>query len=153
MPGTGIAKPTSQVAKRGDTVKQCSVLVINTDGRKTPHRQALEKIGFRVIETGEWPADEMVRTFEVVIVFLRHMETVGMVAARMRAKPHFGHRVLIGVAPGTVSSEERRAATGNGFDDVVSVSRDSRVIIARILRRLRERPEHRCFLPDRRSAA
>ena len=44
-------------------------------------------------ETQEWPDDDMVKVFEVVIVLLRHMEKVAMLAARMRAKPHFGPRV------------------------------------------------------------
>lgn len=129
-------------------MKQCAVLVINITGRDTRYRLSLEKAGFRAVETGEWPSDEMIRTFEVVIVLLRRMETVSMLAARLRAKPHFGRRVLIAVAPGVASPDERRAAIGCGFDDVVNESSDSRLLIARILRQLRARPEHRCFLPD-----
>jgi DNA-binding response OmpR family regulator len=131
-----------------EAVKQCAVLVINTDGREDPYRSTLQKVGFRVVETAEWPADEVIRGFEVVIVLLRRMEAVSMLAARLRAKPHFGQRVLIAVAPGPTTPEERRAGIGCGFDDVVSESRDARLLIARILRQLRARPEHRCFLPD-----
>jgi hypothetical protein len=133
-------------------VKQCSILIV-TSGTDTSHRPALERIGFKVSETCEWPDDDMIPAFEVVIVFLRNMQTAGMLAARMRAKPHFGHRVLIAVGPATASDDERRSAVGNGFDDVVGDSRDSRQLIARIFRRLRLRPEHRCFLPDRRRRA
>ena len=79
----------------------------------------------------------MVKVFEVVIVLLRHMEKVAMLAARMRAKPHFGLRVLIAVVPATASADERRAAVGSGFDDAVNESRDARQLVARILRRLR----------------
>lgn len=129
-------------------MKQCAVLVISTDGRETPHRTALEKVGFRVVETGEWPADDMVRGFEVVVLLLRHMESVSMLGARLRAKPHFGQRVLIAVVPDGTSPEERRVAVDSGFDDAISDSQNSRVLIARILRQLRARPEHRCFLPD-----
>ena len=133
-------------------MKQCSILIVNS-GTETSHRQALERIGFKVSETCEWPDDDMIPAFEVVIVLLRHMQTAGMLAARMRAKPHFGHRVLIAVVPATASADERRSAVGNGFDDVVGDSRDSRQLIARIFRRLRLRPEHRCFLPDRKQRA
>ena len=133
-------------------MKQCSVLIVNC-GEEAPYRQGLERIGFRVSETCEWPADEVVRTCEVVIVLFRHLQTITMLAARMRAKPHFGHRVLIAVVPSTASAEERRTAIGSGFDDVVSESKDARLLIARILRQLRSRPEHRCFLPDRRRRA
>jgi hypothetical protein len=134
-------------------VKQCAVLVINTGVAETPYRLPLEKVGFRVAETREWPSDEMIRPFQVVIVFLRDMETVSMLAARLRAKPHFGQRVLLAIAPNSSSTVERRAAIGSGFDDLLTASQDSRVLIARILKRLRARPEHRCFLPERRRPA
>jgi DNA-binding response OmpR family regulator len=140
--------------ERSEAVKQCSVLIINRDRGETAHRQALESRGFLVVETREWPDDEMVRRYEVVIVVLRQMETLGMLAARMRAKPRFGHRVLIGVSSETPTADERRNAIDAGFDDVIAESGDSRTLIARILQRLRARPEHRCLLPERgRSAA
>lgn len=129
-------------------MKQCAALVININGRETPHRAALEKVGFRVVETGDWPADGLVREFEVVIVLLSHMESVSMLGARLRAKPHFGQRVLIAVVPDAASTEQRRTAVDSGFDDVVSDAQNSRVLLARILRHLRARPEHRCFLPE-----
>jgi hypothetical protein len=72
-------------------VKQCSVLVVNCDHRKTAHREALERTGFRVVETREWPDDEMgarVRSGNSRAAPSR-METMGMLAARMRAKPRF----------------------------------------------------------------
>ena len=136
-----------------EAVQQCSVLIINCDRRETTHRQALESRGFLVVETREWPDDEVVRRYEVVIVVLRQMATMGMLAARMRAKPRFGHRVLIGVSPDTPTDDERRNAIGAGFDDVIAGSDDSRTLIARILQRLRALPEHRCLLPDRRRSA
>lgn len=129
-------------------MKKCSVLVINISARQTPHRLTLEKVGFRVVETRDWPPDEIIPEFEVVIVILRHMQAVSMLAARLRAKPHFGRRILIAVAPQLTPPEERRAAIGCGFDDVVSEGTDSRQLVARVLRKLRARPEHRCFLPD-----
>jgi hypothetical protein len=75
-----------------------------------------------------------------------------MLAARMRAKPRFGRRILIAIAP-AVSAVERRTAIGAGFDDVIAESGGARVLIARILRILRSRPEHRCFLPELRRPA
>jgi hypothetical protein len=134
-------------------VKQCSVLIVNCDHQETTHRQALESRGFLVVETREWPDDGVVHAYEVVIVVLRHMESTGMLAARMRAKPRFGHRVLIGISPGTPTSDDRRNAIAAGFDDVIAESGGSRALIARILQRLRARPEHRCLLPDRKRSA
>jgi DNA-binding response OmpR family regulator len=129
-------------------VKQCAVLVINISGTETLYRLPLEQVGFRVVETGEWPGDEMIRAFEVVIVLLRDMKNISMMAARLRAKPYFGQRVLIAVAMDSSSIEERRTLIGCGFDDVLNESHEPRVVIARILRQLRARPEHRCFLPE-----
>ena len=129
-------------------MKQCAVLVINTDRRESVISATLEKVGFRVVQTAEWPADEVIRGFEVVIVLLRPMQAVSMLGPRLRAKPHFGQRVLIAVTPEPPSPQERRAGIGCGFDDVVGESRDARLLVARILRQLRARPEHRCFLPD-----
>jgi CheY-like chemotaxis protein len=129
-------------------VKQCSVLVVTCGGRETSHAEALQRRGFRVTATSEWPADSVVIEFEVVIVVVRQMETVCMLAARMRAKPRFGRRVLIGINHTAPSAEERRNAIVAGFDDLVPESRDSRILIARILRQLRARPEHQCYLPD-----
>jgi hypothetical protein len=133
-------------------VKQCAVLVVNCSGREITHSQALQRRGFRVVETAQWPADDVVTEYEVVVVVLREMDIISVVAARMRAKPRFGNRVLIGVTR-MPSAAERRLAIVSGFDDIVGESHDSRILIARILQRLRVRPEHRCLLPERKRPA
>jgi hypothetical protein len=79
-----------------------------------------------------------------------------MLAARLRAKPHFGRRALIALVDPDTPVHDRRSAEASGFDDVVNDCCDSRQLVARILRRLRARPELRCVLPpafSRRSAA
>jgi hypothetical protein len=134
-------------------VKQCAVLMVNCSGRETTHSQALQQRGFRVVETAEWPADEVVTEYEVVVIVLREMDIISVVANRMRAKPRFGNRVLIGVTRMTPAAAERRLAIVSGFDDLVGESHDSRILIARILQRLRERPEHRCLVPERKRPA
>jgi hypothetical protein len=110
-------------------------------------------MGFQVTATEEWPANDLVRAYEIVIVVLRHMVNASMLAARLRAKPHFGKRVMIAVVPSSATLDERRIAIGSGFDDVATDSEDSRTLIARVLRALRARPEYRCFLPDRKRPA
>ena len=129
-------------------MKQCAVLVINTDGRESIIRATLEKVGFHVVQTAEWPADEVIRGFEVVIVLLRADAGGFHARATPPRKTAFGQRVLIAVTPEPTSPQERRAGIGCGFDDVVGESRDARLLVARIIRQLRARPEHRCFLPD-----
>jgi DNA-binding response OmpR family regulator len=128
-------------------VKQCSLLIVNCHGCDSPHKEALEQRGFRVTELKEWPPDDVVLDSQVVLIVLRHLDRICMLAARMRAKPRFGRRILIALAP-TVSAADRRTAIGAGFDDVIGESSSPRVLIARILRYLRNRPEHRCFLPE-----
>jgi hypothetical protein len=123
------------------------LLIVNCSDRETLYRADLERRGFRVNELNEWPADEAVRDAQVVIVVLTRFDAVGMLAARMRAKPRFGRRILIALVP-AVTAADRRLAILAGFDDVVGESAGARVLIARILRVLRIRPEHRCFLPD-----
>src|SRR5262245_3590899 len=133
--------------------KQCSVLVVNGTGREMAHSQSLQLSGFRVVELSQWPADEVVLEHEVVIIVLRKMDSVAVTAARMRAKPRFGNRVLIGVTESAPSAGERRHGILAGYDDLIGESRDSRILIARILRMLRARPEHRCLVPDKKRPA
>jgi hypothetical protein len=122
-------------------------LIVNCSNGKSPYKAELERRGFRVTEVNEWPEDEVVLDSQVVLVVLRHLDKIGMLAARMRAKPRFGRRILIAYVP-RVTPADRRIAVGAGFDDVVGDAGGARVLIGRILRVLRARPEHRCFLPE-----
>jgi hypothetical protein len=91
----------------------------------------------------------------VVVVHRRDIDGAPMLAARLRAKPHFGRRLLIALVPAAVPIHARRSAAASGFDDVVNECCDGRHLTTRILRGLRTRPELRCTLPPstRRSAA
>jgi len=149
----GVATSSGVMLERGGNVKQCSVLVVNCSGREIDHCLALQRRGFRVVETFEWPPNDIVTHYEIVVVVLREMDIISSVAARMRAKPKFGNRVLMGVTRIPPSAAERRHAIVSGFDDIVGESSDSRILIARILQRLRARPEHRCLVPDRKRPA
>jgi len=129
------------------TKQQCAVLFVNP-GTRTAYPASLRETGFVVQETREWPADDQdMRDYHVVIVRLRALDEAPMVAARLRAKPHFGQRLLIALVPAQTQLVECRSAFAAGFDDVVAEGCDSRQLIARILRGLRARPELRCLLP------
>jgi hypothetical protein len=138
-------------------VKQCSVLFVNPDRQESAHPDAMRGMGFLVDEVTEWPDDnEMVRNYHVVIVRVRKMNGAPMLAARLRAKPHFDRRLLIALVTSDTSQAERRAAETSGFDDVMNDCCDSRHLTTRVLRVLRTRPELRCVLPpltSKRSAA
>jgi hypothetical protein len=138
-------------------VKQCAVMFVNPVRERTPHPEAMRAMGFVVQEITDWPTeDAAVREYHVVIVRVKDIGTAPMLAARLRAKPHFGRRLLIALVPASTSPPNRRAAEASGFDDVVNACCDTRHLTTRILRGLRTRPELRCVLPPperRRSAA
>lgn len=129
--------------------KQCSILLV-TDDDSCTHRPVLESSGFLVTETREWPEHESaILDHHVVIVRIRSIRNAPMIAARLRAKPRFGRRVLIGLVPTSIPLHERTAALTSGFDEMLNNSCDSRQLIARILKRLRMVPEYHCLLPRR----
>jgi hypothetical protein len=78
-----------------------------------------------------------------------------MLAARIRAKPHFGRRLLIALVPASTAQPDRRAAEASGFDEVLNDGCDTRHLTTRILRGLRTRSELRCVLlpPERKPSA
>ena len=136
--------------------QQCSVLLINPAKSQSPQRGTLEELGFRVTETDDWPDDERaVLEYQVVIVRLQNIVGAPMLGARLRAKPRFGRRVLIALVPASTALQERVSARSSGFDEVLTDCCDARQLVARILRRLRTRPEYHCVLPpgDRRRPA
>jgi hypothetical protein len=145
------------VKSESEVVKQCAVMFVNPVRERTPHPEAMRAMGFVVHEITDWPADDAaVREYHVVIVGVKDTDAAPMLAARLRAKPYFGRRLLIALVPAETPPPNRRAAEASGFDDVVNECCDTRHLTTRILRGLRTRPELRCVLPPperRRSAA
>lgn len=143
------------VNRESDVVKQCAVMFLNR-ARETAHPSGMRTMGFLVDEFTDWPDDvAAVRNYHVIVVHVPDIEAAPMLAARLRAKPHFGRRLLIALVPAGTPQAGRRAAEASGFDEVVNDCCDSRHLTTRILRGLRARPELRCVLPSlpRRSAA
>ena len=129
-------------------MKQCTVLFVNPDRQESAHPPAMRGMGFLVDEVTEWPDDnDIVRSYHVVIVHVRATNAAPMLAARLRAKPHFGRRLLVALVSVDTPQTDRRAAEAGGFDDVMNDCSDSRHLTTRILRGLRTRPELRCVLP------
>jgi DNA-binding response OmpR family regulator len=132
------------------------VLFVNPGGRPSSWPSQLEAMGFRVTEAREWPDDErVVLEHQVVIVRVHAIDGAPMLAARLRAKPRFGRRVLIALVAPATSVVDRLSARTSGFDEVLFDCCAVRLLTARILRRLRNRPEYHCVLPpgDRRRRA
>jgi hypothetical protein len=133
-------------------VENCAVLYVKPEFNDALHTTYLRRLGFIVHETADWPADDTVRGYHVVIIRIRITEAAPMLAARLRAKPHFGRRVLIALVDADTPLSDRRSAEEGGFDEVLNDRCDCRLLTARILRSIRRRPELRCALP-RSSAA
>ena len=123
---------------------QCSVLLVRDCGET--QAAALRELGFCVHETDELPPAEGICSFHAVAVEARRGTSLPMLAARLRAKPHFGRRVLIALVGRTVSDRARREAKLSGFDAALASSCSARALAATILKRLRPYPELRCIL-------
>ena len=138
-----------------ESTKRCSVLLVNAGDDSFSQRAVLEDVGFLVTLTQQWPDDDRrLLEYQVVIVRLHEARRAPMLAARVRAKPRFGRRVLIALVPESATVQECQSARASGFDEVLNSCCDGRQLTARILRRLRTRPEYHCLLPgDRRRSA
>jgi hypothetical protein len=125
-------------------VSQCSVLLVRDHGDN--QAAGLRALGFSVHQADELPSGEVVCSYHAVVVEARHDTSLPMLAARLRAKPHFGRRVLIALVGPAISDRARREATLSGFDAALASSCSARDLAATILNRLRPYPEYRCIL-------
>jgi DNA-binding response OmpR family regulator len=134
---------------------QCSVLYLNPCCRGGTQAAALRSLGFAVMELDDLPMAERLVTFHAVVCRARAQHSLPTIAARLRAKPHFGRRVLIALAPPERSERDRREAVDAGFDCVLPDCCSPRQLAAAIIRYLRPYPEYRCLLKPkgRRKAA
>lgn len=125
---------------------QCSILYINVDRVSDTQSAALRALGFDVVEVADVPVRETLATYHAVILRMQDGRRLTSVAARLRAAPLFGRRVLIALVPASVSVRERRDAVDSGFDLVLPQQCSARDLAASILTLLRRYPEHRCLL-------
>ncbi len=133
---------------------QCSVLYITSEPRTT-HVETLRTFGFSVHVVDDLPPAEVFLAYHAVVVRVSIGCNLPSLAARLRAKPRFGRRVLIALVSGAFSERQRREATASGFDVALDDACTARDLAARILRGLRPYPEYRCLLrsPQRRRRA
>ena len=124
---------------------QCSILYVQPAAGGDTHAAALIAMGFAVSVVSDLPASEVFATYHAVVVRVPgcRLPQIGM---RLRAKPRFGRRVLIGLVPEDCPERERRDAAACGFDLTLSDHCSPRDLAAHILRRLRPFPEYRCLL-------
>lgn len=127
-------------------VTQCGILFIGACGRDEARVASLRSLGFRVDESEQFPSLDELAVYHVVIVRALHQCSLPMVGASLRAKPHFGRRVLLALVADAVSDRDKREAMMSGFDQALPDGSSAREIGAHILRLLRGVPEYRCLL-------
>ena len=125
---------------------QCSILFIRPCGVDTKKTAALRSLGFRVDESDQLPANEIIAGYHAVVVQPGPSCNLPMLGARLRAKPHFGRRVLLALVADVTPDRDKREATLSGFDITLSEGCSGRDLAATILRLLRPFPEYRCLL-------
>ena len=124
---------------------QCSILYV-TSFRNGTQVDALTALGFHVDKEQDLPATWAMAGYHAVIVHADAVPSLPMLAARVRAKRHFGRRVLLALVPDAMADRDKREAVHSGFDDTLPDTCGVRDLAAAILRLLRPYPEFRCIL-------
>ena len=127
-------------------MEQCSILYIRPFGVQEPRVRALRSLGFHVDESAELPPNEAFAAYHALIVRPGADCDLPMLAARLRAKPHFGRRVLVALVPAQLAVRIKREAVLSGFDQTLPEGCGARDMAATVLRLLRPYPEYRCLL-------
>ena len=130
----------------GRQMEQCSILYVKPACQEETQTKVLRTLGFRVDESEDLPSNDVYARYHVVLVRAKSDYRLPVVAARLRAKPRFGRRVLIALVPQSVTPQARREAVASGFDDTLPERCGARDLAATILRLLRPYPEFRCVL-------
>jgi hypothetical protein len=127
-------------------VNQCSILYIKPGPGEETHAAPLRALGFSVDVIGDVPAADVFTKYHAVVVRVLAGSSLPVLGARLRAKPHFGRRVLAALVPAGFTERQRREAIDCGFDVALADACSARDLAAHILRRLRPFPEYRCLL-------
>ena len=125
--------------------KQCGILFVGLCGTDDRRLDGLRSLGFRVGESDHLPSTDELAHYQAVVV-RAHPGSLPMVGTRLRAKQHFGRRILLALVKDGVSDRDKREAIMCGFDQTLADTCTARDIAAHILRLLRAFPEYRCLL-------
>jgi hypothetical protein len=137
--GTGVAST--------HTVKRCAILFVGPS-RGGPHASELRALGFTVTEGEVLPDDAELLQYPVVVLASTSLANLPIAAARLRAKAGFGRRVVVARIDQAAPPAAVRSLLLCGVDETFAEQTSSRRLAARIIHRLRERPELRCVHPD-----
>ncbi len=106
----------------------------------------LRTLGFHVDQRDDLPANEGLTSYHAVILRPGAACDLPMLAARLRAKPRFGRRILMALVTQPVVLRDQRDALLAGFDATMAEDCGARDMAAMILKLLRPYPELRCLL-------
>ena len=131
---------------------QCSILFVNPGRRPARQPETLRQLGFLVSEVEDLPPTAELLAHHVIVLATAKFHVLTMLGTHLRAKPHFGRRLLVALVPAETSAQARRDAVSSGFDAAMPANTGARMLAATLLRALRPHPEHRCVLrPSRRA--
>ena len=136
-------------------MSQCAILYVTSCVDESRLR-SLRALGFKVEASDDLPPNESLTQYHAVVVHAGSECHLPMLAARLRAKPRFGRRVLVALVDSAMAEREKREAMLSGFDQALPANCGVRELAATILRLLRPFPEFRCLLRNpsgRRKAA
>jgi len=125
---------------------QCGILFVGRCGNDQSRIDALRSLGFRVDESRDIPTKEELAAYHAIVVRAVPNGSLPMLGTRLRARPHFGRRVLVALVNDDMSDRDKREATMSGFDQTLPDSCSARDLAAHVLRLLRGYPEYRCVL-------
>jgi len=128
------------------TERQCAILYINAISGERTHVDGLRALGFQVHEASDLPPGDPLEDYHAVVIQAPEGVRLPVLAARLRAKPRFGRRVMIAVVPDTTTERQRREAVDAGFDLTMPSASGPRDLGDAILSRLRRYPEHHCVV-------
>lgn len=128
-------------------MKTCSVLYVHCGRRIPTLAAAFRSQGLIVHEFNDWPENDDVLTDCEAVVVQVVARSAAAVAMRLRAKRHFGRRVLVGLMPADTPDPHRVEAKDAGFDRICDETILPRNLLAIVLNVLRRRPEFPCRIP------
>ena len=115
--------------------------------RGDPQAGALRALGFFVAERDALSDDAFLLQFPVVLLADAPVASLPAIANRLRAKARFGRRVIAARVSDATPATAIRSLQLCGVDEVLLEQTSARTLGARLIHRLRERPELRCILP------
>lgn len=121
--------------------KTCLVLLVTPEADSAgAYRSALERAGFEVRHLRAWTGDPFDFDPEVIVLRLPKQAQAVDVATRLRAQARFAPLILIALTASADFVTERREGRLAGFDDVLPLPCEPKLLLKRVTSLLAARP-------------